>query len=214
MWRAVLFDVVGVLAHQDIATANARLHLLREGLDVRVFDTAMVRDDTYPLWELYSTGRLDSAAYWSALLASLSLSSTSDLVAELSGIMRDTWWAAVDAKAIRIVQRLRARGALRLGVLSNSCLEHEPFIGQFEGLFDALLFSHRTGLRKPRPEAYRAALRELAVGPRETVFIDDKARNLTPASDLGMKTLQFTGPADLEKRLRELELLDADSATR
>jgi putative hydrolase of the HAD superfamily len=76
-------------------------------------------------------------------------------------------------------------------VLSNSAPEHEPFIPHFDSLFDVLQFSHRTGRRKPRPESYVKSASELGVLPSEVVFIDDKPRNLGPASELGMTSLHY-----------------------
>jgi len=49
---------------------------------------------------------------------------------------------------------------------------------------------------KPEPEAYRRALALLGAAAPECVFIDDLARNLTPAHDLGLVTILVRPPVE------------------
>ena len=69
-------------------------------------------------------------------------------------------------------------------------------------LFDVVIESSRTGLRKPDPAIYRLVCAELGVEPEEAVFIDDLGVNLKPARALGMTTIKLVDPdeaiADLE----------------
>jgi HAD superfamily hydrolase (TIGR01509 family) len=109
---------------------------------------------------------------------------------------------------------LSARDGLLLGVLSNSSPEHDPFIPSFEKHFDVLRFSHRTGLRKPWPEAYAATAEALDLAPAEVVFIDDRIRNIEPASAIGMRALHFTGASELQAQLSELGLHSGSDAER
>ena len=44
-------------------------------------------------------------------------------------------------------------------------------------------------LPKPHPESYHRMVREMAVDPEKSVMVEDIARNLVPASEMGMKTV-------------------------
>jgi FMN phosphatase YigB (HAD superfamily) len=53
--------------------------------------------------------------------------------------------------------------------------------------------SCHTGVRKPDPEAYLGAARELAVSPAECLFVDDREGNVRAAREVGMPAVRFTG---------------------
>jgi HAD superfamily hydrolase (TIGR01509 family) len=62
--------------------------------------------------------------------------------------------------------------------------------------------SCRTGVRKPEPEAFRLAARELRRDPGDCLFIDDQARNCEAARASGMRVIHFQG--DVARLRREL----------
>jgi epoxide hydrolase-like predicted phosphatase len=57
-------------------------------------------------------------------------------------------------------------------------------------------------MRKPDPRIYTHVLGELQLGAEEAVFLDDIARNLKPAREMGMHTIKVDDPDDA---LAELE---------
>ncbi len=59
-------------------------------------------------------------------------------------------------------------------------------------LFDAVVISGQVGMRKPSPEIYLHAVRALGQEPGDCVFVDDLARNLGAAAELGIATLHHT----------------------
>jgi putative hydrolase of the HAD superfamily len=59
-----------------------------------------------------------------------------------------------------------------------------------EGLFDEIFDIVALGFRpKPDPATYRTVLERLGVGPPQSILLDDLARNLAPARELGMRTV-------------------------
>ncbi|HEX6575817.1 MAG TPA: HAD family phosphatase [Gemmatimonadaceae bacterium] len=72
--------------------------------------------------------------------------------------------------------------------------------------FDAFLSSCWLGLRKPARRFYERALGISEARPAESVFIDDRSQNLEPARALGMHTILYQNPAQLENDLRSLGL--------
>ncbi len=212
MLRAVLFDVGGVLAYQDTTAADQLLAKIHPLLTSEAVAAALVRPTTYPLWEKYSCGQMRGDAYWRAVLRDMGHEGSAEEITGLRGALAATWWARLDPDALVVVERLRTNPRICLGVLSNSCLEHDPFITSIQPLFDVVRFSHRTGLRKPSPGAYEAAAADLGVSPQSVLFIDDKKRNLPPATEIGMKALLYTDVPELVRQLTDLRLLEEHSA--
>lgn len=204
--RAALFDVESVIAHADLSEANRRLAAEWPGLTMSRVQAVRNQPDYYPLWEAYSTGKMSSEAYWCAVLAGLGLPATPDDAGRIFDVLRRTAWAHLDQAVLDLALALRARG-LVLGILSNSAAYHDEAIPSFAGAFDVAHFSHRTGHRKPEPEAYLVAARALGLSPAEIVFIDDKLRNTAAAERLGMAVLHFQGAAALAGALAALGLI-------
>ena len=69
-------------------------------------------------------------------------------------------------------------------------------------LFDHVIESSKTGLRKPDPRIYRMACDALGVAPANAVYLDDLGVNLKPARELGMTTIKVANP---DAALAELE---------
>ena len=58
--------------------------------------------------------------------------------------------------------------------------------GLFEEIFDIVALGFRP---KPDPATYRAVLAHLGAVPQRAILLDDLARNLAPARDIGMRTV-------------------------
>lgn len=69
-------------------------------------------------------------------------------------------------------------------------------------LFDHVIESAKTGIRKPDPRIYEMMCEALGVKPQACVFLDDLGGNLKPARAMGMTTIKVeSGPqaiAELE----------------
>jgi len=61
--------------------------------------------------------------------------------------------------------------------------------------FDAVIESSVVGVRKPDPEFYEVACREVGVPAERCVFLDDLGINLKPARALGMQTIKVLSAA-------------------
>ena len=56
----------------------------------------------------------------------------------------------------------------------------------FEAVFDIIACDY---VPKPEPEVYQALVERYQLEPGQTVMVEDMARNLKPAADLGMTTV-------------------------
>jgi putative hydrolase of the HAD superfamily len=68
-------------------------------------------------------------------------------------------------------------------------------------IFDTVYASHRMGFAKPRAEFYQYILEHENVPPSQTVFIDDRLKNVEAAQRLGIHSLHFRGYDPLMKQL-------------
>jgi putative hydrolase of the HAD superfamily len=104
----------------------------------------------------------------------------------------------------------RCSGRLLTGLLTNNFHTGDMAgVGMGDGpygevlvLFDAIVESSRTGVRKPDPRFYEIACELLGIEPAEAVFLDDLGINLKPARALGMATIKVV---DADQAIADLE---------
>jgi putative hydrolase of the HAD superfamily len=98
--------------------------------------------------------------------------------------------------ALDTLRELRARG-YRVGLITVCSEDVETLWpeSEFDGLFDAEIFSSRIGLSKPDPRIYLACCEELGVEPTEAVFVGDGANDeLAGAVRVGMRAILIHRP--------------------
>ncbi|HXV73547.1 MAG TPA: pyrimidine 5'-nucleotidase [Sphingomonadales bacterium] len=102
----------------------------------------------------------------------------------------------IDLSALAEDAELKAAlGALqgRKVVFTNGSAEYAARVLGKIGIADALDGIHDIGegnfVPKPDPKAYHALARRFAFAPGAAVMIEDMARNLTPAAEMGMTTV-------------------------
>ena len=100
------------------------------------------------------------------------------------------------ASARALLESLRDRG-LRTGLVANAwpdparVLRADTEALGLAGFLDVLVFADETGVRKPEPESFLHACRELDVEPTAALFVGDDLRNdVQGAARVGMKTVQ------------------------
>jgi epoxide hydrolase-like predicted phosphatase len=95
----------------------------------------------------------------------------------------------------------------KLGLISNIDLGHKKHLlkkYRLNSKFDALTFSCDIKSRKPFPKIYQTTLRKLKASPKETIFVDDLAKNTNGAKRLGMHTILFKSNKQLFEQLKQL----------
>jgi HAD superfamily hydrolase (TIGR01509 family) len=185
-------------------------------LDAVLFDwgNTLVRlewdDELVLLGHRAALGRDDPAftARWRALLLgdAHGYRPYADLLAEL-GVddpeafidrEHEVWRPAyrVLASAPALLESLRDRG-FKTGLVANAWPDPARVLrtdAEALGLapfLDVLVFAAETGVRKPAPESFLRACRELAVEPAATLFVGDDLRNdVQGAARVGMRTVQ------------------------
>ncbi|WP_256012735.1 HAD family hydrolase [Desertivirga xinjiangensis] len=111
---------------------------------------------------------------------------------------------------VDLFKALKDSGSYKIYALTNWSAETYPIAqGKFDFLnwFDGVVVSGTEKLRKPFPEFYQILLDRYKVKPENALFIDDNLRNVEAARMLGIESIHFTNPQDLEAELVKRGLL-------
>ena len=111
---------------------------------------------------------------------------------------------------VEAVRRCKER--LKTACLTNNTVSFDDFPAEARAtgrndvlaLFDVIVESSKTGVRKPEPRFYEMACEQLAIEPSEAVFLDDLGVNLKPAKALGMTTIKVVDPDDAIAELEQV----------
>lgn len=198
--RAVIVDFAGVLS-APLAESFAAFQKYFE-VTVDEIRFAMSRDQErtgeYLLFEL-ERGRIGADEFVERLEAQFACMKFD----RLFDVYYEYHYA--NPEMIEFVRELRGSG-YRTALLTNCAREWEPYwrtiLGGTDELFDAAVFSWRTGLRKPEREIYEITMRSLGsdLVPEQCVIIDDFPVNCEAARDMGMKAVLFH---DTERAIAE-----------
>ncbi|MGB4769951.1 MAG: HAD family phosphatase [Chitinophagaceae bacterium] len=108
---------------------------------------------------------------------------------------------------VEIFKELKASNFYQILALTN--WSHQTFpiaLERFDFLhwFDGKVVSGEEKTRKPFLDIYEMVINRYNVDPASAVYIDDNARNLVPARELGMAAIHFKNPAQLREELKAL----------
>ncbi|MBN2011928.1 HAD family phosphatase [candidate division KSB1 bacterium] len=192
----IFFDVGDVMAHDYVDSKVADLAAkhnrdLHEMLKLR--KQVRARADA---------GEISDREFWVQLLAAVGVTATeSDLECE-------TFEQPIEA-TLEVVKQLKQLG-YRLVILSNDSRESSNYRRAkygYDSIFDHVIISCYYGLIKPDSELYEKALQELNIAAHESLFIDDREKNVKASESVGMKGILFKNAAQLSDELRKLGLI-------
>ena len=107
-------------------------------------------------------------------------------------------------ETIDLARALARTGRYRLMTINNEAAELTQYRLERFGLRDIFITffsSCWVGILKPARRIYEVALAMSQAEAADSVFIDDRERNLEPARTLGMRTIRFTDAPGLRQEL-------------
>ena len=110
-------------------------------------------------------------------------------------------------ETIDLARALARTGRYRLMTINNESAELNQYrLEQFglRDIFITFFSSCWVGILKPARRIYEVALAMSQAEADDSVFIDDRERNLEPARALGMRTIRFTDALGLRQELAAL----------
>ena len=111
---------------------------------------------------------------------------------------------------VSILKKIVSNNDYRVFALTNWSAETFPIaLKRFDFLhwFEGIVVSGTEKIRKPFPEIYETTLERYDLKACESIFIDDNERNVAAANQLGIQTIKFLNPHQLEKDLKTKEIL-------
>ncbi len=109
---------------------------------------------------------------------------------------------------VAILKKLKDRD-YKLYVLSNYHIKAFNKVfkeNDFFRYFDGMVISAKEKTIKPEAEIYQKLISEYKIIPEESIFIDDTEENLKGAKEFGIKTILFSSPFELIKKLKEFKI--------
>ncbi|MBW4719857.1 HAD family hydrolase [Saccharothrix obliqua] len=194
--RAVIFDWRGTLVLAPTFRRWATAALRRSGRDeTAAADLAAVLAGLpAPPPEADADPVLHRASYYGAFAAA---GLPDELADALYAVESDPAFTPFADDAAATLHALHDRG-VRVGVLSDIHFDIRP---AFAGLpVDAFTLSCETGLVKPDPAAFHAALAALDVEPDEALVVGDRASHDGAAVEVGMTALLVPPLLDVAER--------------
>lgn len=189
--RAVIFDCFGVLLGDVLLHKEADLRAAGENDKAEQLGAIMRRMDR---------GLLTAA---DALKEESELLGLSE--AELVALFARG--EVLNESLVPIIRRVHTQ--YKTGLLSNigarSQIERRMPEGLLDELFDAVVVSGEVGSVKPEPRIYEVMLEKLGVNANEAIMIDDQLAYCQGAEAVGVRAIQFTDTAQLEREFAELE---------
>ena len=180
--RAILLDIGGVLWHPK-ETPLCVNWAARCGLSPSAFDEIVYNSE----WGSQALlGKITGEEMWENIGNRLGLSPTERAQCE------EEYWAGVwDTEFLDDCHMLKSR--CKLGIISDaeSTAREKVKTWVNESLFDVIVFSSEVGVCKPEPKIFQRALEQLGLAASETVFVDDREKNVQGAKAFGLHAIHY-----------------------
>ena len=193
--EAVIFDFGGVLTSSPFE-AFTRFEIER-GLPADIIRRTNAANHLENAWAKFERAEVDIEAF-DELFATESLALGAavrgkDVLPLLSGDLRP--------EMVEALKRIKAK--FKTGCITNNLPANAIgseggrmlYIAEVMALFDHVIQSAKSGLRKPNPRIYQMMVEALQVDPKNCVYLDDLGVNLKPAREMGMTTVKVVSAA-------------------
>lgn len=195
MYKNIVFDFGGVMVDFDPHKYLIDLFGNR-GLEEEVYDLTFGSRE----WRLLDAGRITRREANERMLERARAVGRGF---EAEGVLDDWMSMLRPRRRMRtLVEQLKQRGYC-VYYLSNIPEDVLDLLTRrdFEGLFDGGVASCEVKVNKPDPRIYQTLLDKYHLRADESIFIDDRAENLLPASALGFGIYEMHGVGTLLRSL-------------
>jgi len=195
MYEAVIWDFGGVFTSSPFE-AFARYER-ENGLPENIIRRINSENHLTNAWARFERAELDLDAFDKAFAGeALALGHYvpgRDIIALLAGDFRPEM-----IEALRRIKTRYKTGCITNNVPSNqtgSADGRSLYAREVMELFDHVIESAKSGIRKPDPRIYEMMCEALSVEPETCIYLDDLGVNLKPARAMGMATIKVeSGP--------------------
>lgn len=197
LFDAVLCDLDGVLRVWEPMSDLDRSHGLPEGT---LAAAAFAPERLAPA----ITGRVTDEQWRRAITQDLAtacgaLDRARSLIADWSSLT-----GRVDTTVLALLTMARQRVPVVLVSNATTRLESDLYRLGLDDAVDAVVNTARIGVAKPDPSVYRIAARRAGASSERCLFIDDTAKNVEAAREVGMTGLHYRDAVQLREALRPI----------
>lgn len=119
--------------------------------------------------------------------------------------LSENWYSAaiVSKEMVEIVLELKKK--YKVAVCSNAPKDFFYTVlkqNNIEELFDVLVISSEVGYMKPHREIFEITIQKLGIPKEEIIFFDDRQKNIDGGKSVGLDSVLFTSPSQLQKYLQ------------
>lgn len=101
----------------------------------------------------------------------------------------------IKSDVLQVIRKLKER--YKIYFLSNITKETYEYIEEILNEFDGGIYSFKVHLCKPNPEIYKKLLYIYNLKKEESIFFDDRQRNVDIGNKLGIKSIKFNTEQDI-----------------
>jgi HAD superfamily hydrolase (TIGR01509 family) len=199
--RAVLFDAADVLYH--LPNKGKKLSVFLEGLGLRYSNN--IAEVNRGLVDQAFTGEISLDQYRETQVRMLGVSAPQDIERGKQILEEESNDICFFDGVRDTLVTLKKRGYM-LGIITDTSLPIYVKLswfdrGGFGDVWDTVISSKEVGVRKPSPDIYLAALKQLGLSSAQAAFVGHKKSELDGAHAVGLKTIAFnyedTATADI-----------------
>jgi len=205
--KNIIFDLGGVIINLD---TNLTIHEFNK-ISAIPFEEVYTQASQTELFNAFDKGKITDFEFFSQLRKQIRYEGSEvDLLYAWNAML-------LDVPERRLDLLVNMQQSYNTYLLSNTCEPHikafendlyiEHGVKNFNDYFDKVYYSCRLGMRKPDKEIFELVLKENALVPEETVFIDDSIQHVKGAGECGIKAYLLPKNMEVGDLLKELHLL-------
>jgi len=189
-FKNILFDLGGVILDINVQATLKHFYELGLPAELMQYPHSMTTD----LFFKYETGKLDTDQFRDEIRLRTGV--------EMSDQAFDEAWNAmlvrIPEERTALLKVLSTR--YNLYMLSNTSSLHVKVFEKMyldaagesmHKIFKKIYYSHEIGCHKPDREAWEYVIRDAAIKPEETLFLDDNIHNIKAAQELGFQAIHI-----------------------
>lgn len=191
--KAIFFDLCGVV----ITLADDQFCKVIAQKTGKPYDLVMARFKYYlPQNE---RGEISEATFYRSMFADLDVSFDVEEAKKIRTSFR------VELPGIRqLIEQLKKK--YTVGFISNDAKEMAGRCNAkfgFDKLFHLGFLAHQIGARKDSPRLFETVLEKVKCRPEECIFLDDTAKNLVAAKNVGFHTIHYLSKKQLVQEFKQ-----------
>lgn len=196
--KNIIFDWSKVCTVEGMSDSISRY--LSKKLDL---EKDIVKKSLKKVEDDYVTGKITGNEFLHNLLLDLNLAAD-------MGSIQDALIAEpqINEEVFTIIQKLKSK--YRLILFSDNFKEMSEYVTKkykLHELFETIVLSNKIGLRKPDKKIYEKLIELTGIKPDESLFIDDREKNLEIAREFKFITLLFISSDQLKNDLKKMNVL-------